>query len=81
MELRIFKVKKVLTSAMGIAKNVYGDNYYTDPAYFINRVKDAMVCSECGESTFNLYPPEFVAVKEGGKPYLECAKCGNISHL
>ena len=38
-------------------------------------------CPECGENSWWLHPHESVAVREGGKPYVECLHCGYITHL
>ena len=39
------------------------------------------ICSECGANEWMILPKESVAVSEGGKPYIECLKCGTITHL
>lgn len=38
-------------------------------------------CSECGHNEWMLLPNEGVAVKQGGKAYIECLTCGNTTHL
>lgn len=38
-------------------------------------------CVECGENEWVLYSPEMSAVRDGGKPYCECKKCGFVTHL
>jgi DNA-directed RNA polymerase subunit M/transcription elongation factor TFIIS len=38
-------------------------------------------CPECGENSWWLLPKVGVAVREGGKPYCECLKCGYTTHL
>jgi hypothetical protein len=38
-------------------------------------------CSTCGGNEWYLLPKESVAVVQGGKPYIECLHCGNITHL
>lgn len=38
-------------------------------------------CSECGKNEWFLLPKESIAVKEGGKPYIECLNCGFQTHL
>jgi len=38
-------------------------------------------CPECGKNEWWLLPKEGVAVKEGGKPYIECLNCGYQTHL
>jgi hypothetical protein len=38
-------------------------------------------CTECGGNEWMLLPKESVAVKQGGKPYIECLECGATTHL
>ena len=38
-------------------------------------------CPDCGSNTWMLYAKESVAVREGGKPYMECLGCGMTTHL
>ena len=38
-------------------------------------------CSECGKNHWMILPIQSSAVREGGKPYIECLECGNITHL
>jgi hypothetical protein len=38
-------------------------------------------CSECGHNEWMLLPNEGVAVKQGGKAYIECLTCGSTTHL
>ena len=38
-------------------------------------------CPKCGHLKWWLYPKECVAVREGGKQYIECLNCGYTSHL
>lgn len=38
-------------------------------------------CPECGENKWWLYPKESVAVRQGGKQYIECLNCGYQTHL
>ena len=77
MKLTIFKVQKTLTNARQVCQEVYKQ----EDSDFRKRVKETLQCPDCGSTEFNLYPDEFVAVKEGGKPYIECAKCGYTTHL
>jgi len=42
--------------------------------------EDAL-CEECGDNKWMLLADESVAVKEGGKPYMECLGCGYTTHL
>lgn len=36
---------------------------------------------ECGGSEWILLPKESIAVSQGGKPYIECMNCGELTHL
>jgi hypothetical protein len=36
---------------------------------------------ECGSNSWILLPMESSAVREGGKPYIECMGCGVSEHL
>jgi hypothetical protein len=38
-------------------------------------------CTECGGTEWYFLPAEASAVREGGKPYIECLKCGYTTHL
>jgi len=38
-------------------------------------------CSECGHNEWMLMAEESVAVKQGGKQYIECLTCGETTHL
>lgn len=38
-------------------------------------------CPDCGSNEWWLLPKEGAAVREGGKPYVECLKCGYTTHL
>ena len=38
-------------------------------------------CTECGGDKWIILPDECCLVTEGGKPYIECMGCGNITHL
>jgi predicted RNA-binding Zn-ribbon protein involved in translation (DUF1610 family) len=39
------------------------------------------VCPDCGKNEWWLLPKESIAVREGGKPYIECLGCGYQTHL
>jgi len=39
------------------------------------------LCPECGCNHWWLLPKESGAVREGGKPYIECISCGYTTHL
>jgi hypothetical protein len=38
-------------------------------------------CGECGGNSYIILAPESCAVREGGKPYIECMDCGMPYHL
>lgn len=38
-------------------------------------------CSECGNNEWILLADDSCAVREGGKPYMECMNCGTLTHL
>jgi predicted RNA-binding Zn-ribbon protein involved in translation (DUF1610 family) len=38
-------------------------------------------CPDCGHNEWWLQPKEGAAVREGGKPYIECLNCGYQTHL
>jgi hypothetical protein len=42
---------------------------------------DEAKCSECSNNEWYLLPGDSAAVREGGKPYIECLNCGFRTHL
>jgi hypothetical protein len=38
-------------------------------------------CGECSNNEWILLAGDSCAVREGGKPYMECMNCGTITHL
>lgn len=42
---------------------------------------DEAKCPECSNNEWWLLPDDSVAVREGGKPYIECLNCGLHTHL
>jgi len=38
-------------------------------------------CPSCSNNEWWLLPGDSVAVREGGKPYIECLNCGLHTHL
>jgi predicted RNA-binding Zn-ribbon protein involved in translation (DUF1610 family) len=42
---------------------------------------DEALCPECGHNHWIILAKESCAVREGGKPYIECMECGYITHL
>ena len=38
-------------------------------------------CPDCGKNEWWLMPKEGAAVRQGGKPYIECLNCGYSTHL
>lgn len=71
-----------LTKIKDILKHVYGDDVYdrTDMTLEERMGKDAK-CPDCGDNKWWLLPKEGSAVREGGKAYCECMKCGYTTHL
>ena len=45
------------------------------------RLENDGECPRCQYTDWALLPEESEAVKEGGKPYIECIRCGYLSHL
>lgn len=45
------------------------------------RMGENAECTECGKNEWMILPKELSLVREGGKPYIECLNCGNITHL
>ena len=58
---------------------------YPDPKHAKLTLEDRLpnngICEECGENKWWLYPKASVSVREGGKQYIECLNCGNVTHL
>lgn len=42
---------------------------------------DEAKCPDCSNNEWWLLPSDSVAVREGGKPYIECLNCGYSTHL
>jgi predicted RNA-binding Zn-ribbon protein involved in translation (DUF1610 family) len=38
-------------------------------------------CPDCGDNKWWILPVDCIAVREGGKPYIECLNCGYQTHL
>lgn len=38
-------------------------------------------CPRCQNTEWALLPDESEAVRDGGKPYIECIDCGYLTHL
>lgn len=45
------------------------------------RLPNNGACPNCGKNEWFLLPTEGVAVREGGKAYIECINCGETTHL
>jgi Zn ribbon nucleic-acid-binding protein len=64
--------------------NVLGEVYphQKEPPTMTERMgsEDAK-CPECSNNEWWLLPADSVAVREGGKPYIECLNCGYHTHL
>lgn len=70
-----------------VLKEVKGDVLrIVNPRDTVSTMKDRMgtedaLCPECGHNHWWLLPKEGAAVREGGKPYIECLNCGYTTHL
>ena len=56
---------------------------YPDKHHLIkleDRIGDGK-CEECGCDEWMFLPKVGSAVREGGKPYIECLNCGYVTHL
>jgi len=42
---------------------------------------DEALCPDCGNNDWIILANESCAVREGGKPYIECIGCGYMTHL
>lgn len=42
---------------------------------------DEALCPNCKDNRWWLLPKTGAAVREGGKPYIECINCGYVTHL
>lgn len=38
-------------------------------------------CEDCGAREWIILPKQSAAVRESGKPYIECMRCGHLTHL
>lgn len=45
------------------------------------RLPNNASCPDCGKNEWMLLPKESIAVREGGKIYIECLNCGFQTHL
>ena len=69
----------VLKPVNDIVKHVYP---HAPQATIAERMGDEnATCPECGKNHWILLPAESVAVREGGKPYMECINCGLQTHF
>jgi len=71
----------VLQPIKDIVAHVYPD-VRKDEITIAERMGDEnATCPECGENHWILSPVESVAVREGGKAYMECMNCGYQTHF
>jgi len=61
-----------------VLEHVYGDTILTMEERMGSEEAE---CPECNKNEWWLLPKEGIAVKEGGKPYIECLNCGYQTHL
>jgi hypothetical protein len=67
----------VLKPVKDVMKHVYP---YDKTITIEERLGDAC-CPDCMGNEWMLLAPEQVAVKQGGKVYIECLGCGYVTHL
>lgn len=84
MEKPVF-YQAVLVPVEDVLAKVYPENvkkYGSPMVTMAERMgsEDAL-CPTCGGNHWMLLPQESIAVKEGGKPYIECLGCGYLTHL
>jgi hypothetical protein len=70
----------VITPVSNVMKHVYGEKGNTKGFTLKDRLGDGK-CLACNGDEWLILPKETNAVKEGGKPYIECIKCGVLTHL
>ncbi len=46
-----------------------------------DRLPNEARCPDCGKDEWWLLPKRSAAVRQGGKPYIECLNCGYQTHL
>lgn len=71
-QLELKKVENVM-------EHVYGEK--AKLMTLEERLPNNGACEECGENVWHLLPKESASVREGGKPYIACQNCGNVTHL
>ena len=70
----------VLVPVENVLEHVYGNK--ADLITMTERMgSEEAKCPDCGKNVWWLLPKEGGAVREGGKPYIECIECGYQTHL
>lgn len=69
----------VLEPIDDVIKHVYPKHH--NKITLEERLSDNGECPDCHNNEWWLLPKESLAVKEGGKSYIECLNCGYQTHL
>lgn len=64
-----------------VLEHVYGKKHGMSMSMTERMGSEEARCGECGSNSWILLAKESCAVREGGKPYIECMGCGLTSHL
>ena len=75
--MKFYKTKLILVDPIAHA---YPNNQQ-DPDFALNERLPGGKCDRCGHDEWWFLPDECVGVRTGGKPYIECMKCGGTTHL
>lgn len=69
----------VLKPVKDVIKHVYPKHH--NQITLEDRLPNNARCENCGKNEWILLPKESIAVREGGKQYIECMGCGEHTHL
>jgi hypothetical protein len=83
---QFFKCILVPIETDKVLETAYSDNkralhFITNGEMTLQERLPDCTCEECGKKSWFLLPKEGVAVRTGGKPYIECLNCGFVTHL
>ena len=70
---------RALIYALGFNSNKYFGKIF--PGEMKERIQGKDHCACYGDGEFVLYPVDHPMVVDGKKRYMECRKCGCVSHL
>ena len=77
-----FYQAKLVEVKENVIDHVYPHNKGVNQETLTDRMgSENAICPECGKNKWWLLPVEGAAVREGGKPYIECIECGYNTHL